>query len=148
MTTVNPISGDPFKPDEKLRPKPEQLKAFLESASREGGNDLYGDDLVPYRLLLESADAFEKAPSGKAKQEDIHKQMVHAVLRYSLFAGHAILSAVELFKYHLHTLELKLLEINTLTSFIQGAENTIGRLNRDKLGDVIRMVRLQEMINE
>ena len=59
MTTVNPISGDPFKPDEKLRPKPEQLKSFLESASREGGKELYGDDLVPYRLLLESADAFD-----------------------------------------------------------------------------------------
>ena len=148
MTTVNPISGDPFKPDEKLRPKPEQLKSFLESASREGGKELYGDDLVPYRLLLENADAFEQASSGKEKQEDLHKQMVHAVLRYSLFADHAILSAVELFKYHLHTLKLKLLDITTLASFIQGAENTIRRLNRDKLGDVIRMVRLQEMINE
>jgi len=148
MASDKSIFGLPFKPDGNLQPEPEQMNAFLETTGKDGGKGLHGDDLIYYRRLLESADAFEQTQLQDAKREDLQKQMVNAVLRYSWFADHNLLSAVALFKYHLHTLKLKSIDFNAPASFIRSAEKILSRLNKDKLIDLLRMVRLQEMISE
>lgn len=138
----------PFESDRNLRPKPEQITAFFSSRGKNGGKGLQNEDLAYYRRLLESADTFGQAQKQDTKREGLHHQIVHAVLRYSRFADHNLLSAVELFQYHLHALKLKSNDISTAASFIQSAEWTLSKLNKDKLIDVLRMVRLQEMIND
>ncbi len=138
----------PFEPDRNLQPKPEQINEFLESRGKDVGKGLHGEDLAYYRRLLARVDAFGQAQQQDAKGRDLHNQMVYAVLRYSRFADHNLLSAVELFQYHLHTLKLKSNDFSTTTSFIRSAGRTLSKLNRDKITDVLRMVRLQEMINE
>jgi hypothetical protein len=141
MMNDKSIAGLPFKPDEALRPGMDQLKGFLETDGRVGNLELY-------RRLIERADAFDEARLTEAKQEDISAQMADAVLRYARFADRNVLSALELYQYHLHTFKLKSLDISAPASFIKSAEKTISRLNKDKLDDVLRMARLQEMINE
>jgi len=138
----------PFEPDRNLRPMPEQIKAFLASRSKDSGKGLHGSDLAPYRRLLESADTFGQAQQQVAKREGLHNHMVPAVLRFSRFTDRNLLSALELFQYHLHTLKRKSNDISTMASFILSAESTLSKLRKDRLADVLRMVRLQEMISE
>jgi hypothetical protein len=141
MTNDKSIAGLPFKPDETLHPGPDQLKAFLETAGSDG-------KFEPYRRLIERADAFVETRLAEAKPEDLPVQMADAVLRYARFADRHLLSALELYQYHLHTFKLKSLDISAPASFIKSAQKTISKLNKDKLDDVLRMARLQEMINE
>ena len=116
----------PFEPDRNLQPKPEQINEFLESRGKDVGKGLHGEDLAYYRRLLARVDAFGQAQQEQdAKGRDLHNQMVYAVLRYSRFADHNLLSAVELFQYHLHTLKLKSNDFSTTTSFIRSAGRTL-----------------------
>jgi hypothetical protein len=142
------IFGAPFIPDVNLKPKPDEMDAFLQSIGRNGGKGLNGDALLGYRRQLESAFAFGRTNLQDATRDDLHRQMISAVLRYSRFADHNLLSAMELFQYHLHTLKLKSADFSELVEFIRSAERTLSRLSKDKLTDVLRMVRLREMIDE
>jgi hypothetical protein len=143
MTTDKSIFGVPFIPDENLLPRPEQLTAFIERAGKDGGLDL-----EPYRRLIEDTEAFDQEKLHEAKREDLPATMRRAVFHYSRFAHRGFLSAVELYAYHLNTLKLKSSDFRSPASFIRSAEQTISRLNKDKLDDVLRMASLQEMINE
>jgi hypothetical protein len=148
MMSNKSIFGTPFTPNGALKPKPDQMRAFLESRGKNGGGGLHGDDLLGYRRLLENVFAFGREQLQDAKPEDLPRHMVSAVLRSSRFADHNLLSALELYKYHLHALTLKSAEYKTLVAFIRSAEQTLSSLSRDKLDDVLRMVRLREMIEE
>jgi hypothetical protein len=148
MTSDKSIFYLPFHPNRKLRPRPEQMKAFLAIKGKDGGKGLHDEDLAGYRRLLKSAEAFGQDLQQDAKRGDLHKRLVPAVLHYSRFADSNLLSAVELFQYHLHTLKLKSNDISRTASFIRSAEQTLSKLSKNKLTDVLRMVRLHEMINE
>ncbi len=146
MTIEKSIFGVRFKSNENLRPTQEELDAFLESTGKEGSGRPYADDLAKYRQLLEGTDAFERRRAQDADQEDLQEQMFYGVLGHSRFVNPALLSAVELYQYHLHALAS--LEFGHPATFILSAEKEMGRLNRKKIDDVIRMARLQEMVGE
>ncbi len=120
---------------------------FRASRVKDDDKGLYRTDLTYYRRLLEFTDAFGRAQRD-ARQKYLSDQIVNAVFYYSRFADHNLLSAVELFQYHLHTLKLKSNDFGTKAEFIRSAEKTMSKLSKDKITDVIRMVRLQEMIRE
>jgi hypothetical protein len=141
MTIDKSIFGFPFMSSEKLQPARKQLAAFLESVRKGADNDL-----TLFLGLLKDIDAFEQKQLPEAGQEDIRKYLFHGALRYSQFADHALLSTVELFQYQMHALSS--IDFDTPSSFIQAAEQTMRKLSRKKIDDVLRMVRLQEMIRE
>ncbi len=72
--------------------------------------------------------------------------MLYGALGHAHLTDTALLSAVVLYHYHLHALAM--LDFKGPASFIGTAEKEMGRLNKKKIGDVMRMARLQEMIAE
>jgi hypothetical protein len=146
MTIDKTIFSLPFASRENLRPTPEQMNAFLVATAGATSQNQRGNDLAMFRGLLKSIDAFAHKQLPAAEQEDIQKQLFYSVLYYSQFAGQALLPALELFLYHMHALAS--IDFATPSSFIQSAQNTMGKLNKKKLDDVMRMVRLHEMVGE
>lgn len=146
MTIDKSIFGIQFHPDENILPTQKELDAFFESARTEDGQELRISDLAKYRQLLKETDAFARHQAPDARQDDLQQQMFYSVLGHSQFVNHALLSAVELYQYHLHA--LMSLDFDHPTTFIVSAEKEIGRLSRKKIEDVMRMARLREMIGE
>jgi hypothetical protein len=122
------------------------MSAFLAATAEATGEHQRGNDLALFRGLLKSIAAFAQKQLPEAEQEDIQKQLFYSALYYSQFAGQAFLSALELFLYHMHALAS--IDFDTPSSFIQSAQNTMGKLSKKKIDDVMRMVRLHEMVGE
>jgi hypothetical protein len=146
MTIDKSIFSVPFPSSEELRPTPEQMTAFLDATAKEPGESRRGDDLALFRGLLKSVDEFALRHLLEAEQDEIQKRLFYGALYYSQFAKQALLSAIELFLYHMHANAL--LDFDTPSSFILSAQKTMGKLSRKKLDDVMRMVRLHEMVGE
>ncbi|HUL00455.1 MAG TPA: hypothetical protein VLX29_06315, partial [Nitrospirota bacterium] len=146
MTNVKSIFGAPFNANETLRPTEKQLAAFLDSPSRDSGKDLAGSDLMLYRQLLKDAAALGQKDLSTGNLDDLQNHIFYGVLRFSQLAHPHLLSAVELYKYQVHMLTL--VDFETPSAFIESAQKTISKLNKKKLDDVLRILRLQEMINE
>jgi hypothetical protein len=146
MTIVKTIFDHPFNANETLRPTKEQLIAFLDSASKDDRKGIEGSDLMLYRQLLRDTGAFGQEGLPKDDLGNLQNQIFYGVLRYSQFVHPHLLSAVELYKYQLHMLTL--FDFDTPSSFILAADKTLSKLNKKKLDDVLRIVRLEEMINE
>jgi hypothetical protein len=92
MTTNKSIFGLRFRSQAEIHPSQEELRVFLESVKKKGGQEIHGNDLAKYRELL------------KDMQQDIRDKMFYGVLNHSRFVNPALKSAVEQYKYHLHTL--------------------------------------------
>ena len=146
MTNVKSIFSAPFNANETLRPTEKQLAAFLDSPSRDSGKDLAGSDLMLYRQLLKDAAALGQKDLSTGNLDDLQNHIFYGVLRFSQLAHPHLLSAVELYKYQVHMLTL--VDFETPSAFIESAQKTISKLNKKKLDDVLRILRLQEMINE
>ncbi len=92
MTINKSIFGLRFRSQAEIHPSQEELRIFLESVKKKGGQEIHGNDLAKYRELL------------KDMQQDIRDKMFYGVLNHSRFVNPALKSAVEQYKYLLHTL--------------------------------------------
>ena len=92
MTTNKSIFGLRFRSHAEIYPSQEELRAFIESNKKKGGQEVHGTDLAKYRELL------------KEMQQDFQGKMFYGVLSHSRFVNPALKSAVEQYKYLLHAL--------------------------------------------
>lgn len=92
MTINKSIFGLRFRPHAEIYPSQEELRVFIESIKKKGGQEVHGNDLAKYRDLL------------KEMQQDFRGKMFYGVLSHSRFANPALKSAVEEYKYLLHAL--------------------------------------------
>ncbi len=112
----------------------------------EGVRESHGNDVAPYRELLESIRAFEQHERPYASPQAFEEHMFYGVLGHSHFFSPVLAAEVEQFKYHLHT--LKTLDFKKPMAFIKTAEDEMGRLNPKKRNDSDKLARLSSMIDE
>ncbi len=126
----------------KLEPSADELQAFLESR-KPGSKELQGDDLAPYREHLSAVANYRKGSGDQRFQS----KLLYTVLNHSHFANPALLSVVEQYKFHMHTLAN--LEFKKLAAFMQSAEEEIARLTSSKKKEESsRIDRLKTMIQD
>jgi CRISPR/Cas system-associated endoribonuclease Cas2 len=146
MTTDKFIFGLRFKSNNELLPSSEDLSAFLASPKKAGALELHNDDLAHYNELINSILAFDLNEYPDTAQEAFQKKMFLGVLAHSNFVKPALKSAVEQYKYHLHTLAL--LDPKKPLAFIKSAEEEMARLNPKKKEEAARLARMQIMVDE
>lgn len=146
MTTDKSIFGLRFKSNNDLLPSPEDLDAFLASPKKAGAPELHNDDLAPYNELINSILAFDLNEHPDTAQEAFQKKLFLGVLAHSNFVKPALKSAVEQYKYHLHTLAS--LDPKKPLAFIKSAEEEMARLNPKKKEEAARLARMQIMVDE
>ena len=146
MPTDKSIFGLRFGSNEKLLPSQEDLRVFLAGTHKAGTREPHADDLATYRKLLEDMQAFERNQLQDIGGRDFRNKMYYGVLGQSSFVRHALKSAVEEYKFHLH--ELLLLEFRKPGAFIKAAEEEMGRLNLKKKDDAAKLARLRGMVEE
>ncbi len=146
MTDNKLIFGQHFKSRETLEPAQKDITDFLRKAAGDKGREAVTSGMEIYRRLIKEARASAQGGSKGREGGDLRVQMLYGVLGHANLTDTALLSAVVLYHYHLHALDE--LDFKGPSSFIRSAENEMGRLNRKKIGDVMRMARLQEMIAE
>ena len=98
MTTNKSIFDLRFQSHPELYPSQEELRAFIESIKKKGGQEVYGNYMATYDELL------------KDMQQDFRRKMFYGVLSHSRFVNPALKSVVEQYKYLLQalkTLDLK-----------------------------------------
>ncbi len=146
MTTDKSIFGLRFKSNNDLLPSPEDLRTFLASPKKTGAPELHNDDLACYNELINSILAFDLNEYPGTPQEAFQKKMFLGVLAHSNFVKPALKSAVEQYKYHLHTLAS--LDPKKPLAFIKSAEEEMARLNPKKKDEAARLARMQIMVDE
>ena len=92
MTINKSIFGLRFRSHAEIYPSQEELRAFIESNKKKGGQEVHGTDLAKYRELL------------KEMQQNFQGKMFYGVLSHSRFVNPALKSTVEQYKYLLHAL--------------------------------------------
>ena len=135
-----------FGSNEDLSPTREEIDVFLKSPKEEGGRELNGNDLAPYRELLAGVKTFEQHQRQYAAPQDFQKKMLYSALGHSHFFSPVLLSEVEQYKFHLHA--LKTLDFKKPTAFIKAAEDEMSRLNQKKKDDAVKLARLRSMVDE
>jgi hypothetical protein len=140
------IFGLRFGSNEELSPARAELEVFLKSPKKEDGRYLHGNDLSTYRELLEEVNAFEQHRQHDAAPQDFQKQMFYDALGHSGFVSPVLLSEVEQYKFHLHTLQM--LDFKKPTAFIRAVEEEISRLNPKKRDEAVKLARLRTMADE
>jgi len=133
-------------PNERIRPTQDQLAAFLKTAVKEDGRGLHVTDLAKYSRLLKDIELFEQRRSSGEPRPDLGEFLFYGVLANSRFAVQSLLSAIVDFKYHFQALTAP--DFANPMAFIRSAEKDMTRLSTKKIADVLRMKRLQEMIEE
>jgi len=146
MTTDKSIFGLRFKSNSDLLPSPEDLSAFLASPKKAGEPELHNDDLAHYSELINNILAFDLNEHPGTAQEAFQKKMFLGALAHSNFVKPALKSAVEQYKYHLHTLAS--LDPKKPLAFIKSAEEEMARLNPQKKDEAARLARMQIMVDE
>ncbi|HTP04543.1 MAG TPA: hypothetical protein VMM54_05270 [Nitrospirota bacterium] len=92
MTINKSIFGLRLQSHPELYPSNEELRAFIVSIKKNGGQEAHGSDLAKYGELL------------KEVKQDFQGKMFYGVLSHSRFVNPALKSAVEQYKYLLHSL--------------------------------------------
>ncbi len=147
MTKGKTIFALRFGSNEKLLPSQEDLRAFLAAPKKAGAQERHDNDLAPYRELIEDLQTFSKLQSeGTPSNQSFREKMFYGLLSRSFFVNHALKSAVEEYKYHLHSLQS--LDFRKPEAFIKSAEEEISRLNVKKKEDAAKHARLANMIEE
>ncbi len=129
-----------------LLPTPEKLSDFLEGMKKEGYLTTLVNGIGKARMMLVDIDVFEQRRKLEPVLLDLRERMVFGVLRHTRFINEEVLSAAALFQYHLHALVES--DFESPAEFIASAEQTMKKLKRGKIDDMIRMGRLTEMIGE
>ncbi len=147
MTMDKSIFGLRFKSNNELLPSAEDLNAFLASPKKAGAPELlHNDDLAHYNELISSILAFDLNEYPDTAQEAFQKKMFLGALAHSNFVKPALKSAVEQYKYHLHTLAS--LDPKKPLAFIKSAEEEMARLNPKKKDEAARLARMQILVDE
>jgi hypothetical protein len=133
-------------PNERIRPSQDQLAAFLKTATKEDSRELHVADLAKYSRLLKDIELFEQRRSSGETQPDLGQLLFYGVLAFSRFAVQPLLTAIVEYKYHLQAMTAP--DFTNPMKFIRSAEREMSRLNTKKIADVLRMKRLQEMVEE
>ncbi len=145
MTKNKSLFGLRFGSNAELSPTREELEVFLRLPKREGGHESQGNDFVRYRDLLESIKTFEQRRQSTEPQT-FRDKMYYGVLGNSHFFSPVLLSEVEQYKYHLHSLNN--LDFKKPIAFIKAAADETSMLNPKKRDDALKMARLRTMIEE
>ena len=145
MMTNKTIFGLRFRSNAELHPTQEELSDFLESMKKEGNRQLHGDDLAPYRELLEDIQAFERHRLNDRKRQNFRGKMFYEVLSHSQFFNPALKSAVEQYKFFFQALTA--LDFKKPATFIKTAEAEIKTLNPKNHDHATRLARLREMVD-
>lgn len=140
-----PIFGLRFGSGDDLLPASEDIRVFLERPKKEGKPEKHGQDLSTYAKQLESVIAFEGPERfGRAGKSFSDKALL-SVLSHTCFFSAGLKTAVEQYKYHLHTflsLDLRKPEV-----FIKSAEEELAAL-KPGVKQPERMLRLRDMVEE
>jgi hypothetical protein len=145
MTTGETIFGLRFKSNPEFLPSRAELDDFLSSPKQAGGPGLHRDDLAQYRQLLTDVREFDLRRQSGGDQANFEKKILFSVLSHSHFVRPELLSAVEQYKYQLHTLAA--LDFTKPTAFIKSAEQEIAKLNPKRKEDAARLQRFQGMVD-
>jgi hypothetical protein len=146
MRTDGSIFGLRFGTNIELVPAPDELNDFLENTQKNDGRGTHSIDLTRYRGLLRDFDEFGKPQKRDAAQHNFRERMLYGVLRRSRFVSSMLLSLVEQYKYHVHTLGS--LDFLKPTAFIRSAEEEMGRLDPGRKTDAVKLGRLRAMVEE
>jgi len=146
MTTDSAIFGLRDRPKGNLQPTQEELTTLLESTYKEDGRTPHAHDLTKYRQLVKDVETFKQHIQAGKGYQDLRKHLFAGVLDHTQFASQELLTAVAEYKYHRHALAS--LEFKTLVSFVKTSEIKIAKLDKKNIDDVVRIVRLQEMVDE
>ncbi len=146
MTIDKTIFGLRFGLNDELYPSSEDLRVFLESPKSKDGHELHRDDLATYSAMLGEIQSFEHFERHIAATRDFREQMYYGVLIHTRFFNHALKSAVEQYKYHLHA--LRELDFGKPAAFVRSAQEELSKLNPKKKEDAVKLERLQGMIDE
>lgn len=146
MTTDKSIFGLRFKSNDELLPSTGDLSAFLASPKKTGEPEPHSGDLVHYSGLINSILAFDLNEHPGTAQEAFQKKLFLGVLAHSNFVKPALKSAVEQYKYHLHTLAS--LDPRKPLTFIKSAEEEMARLDPKVKEEAARLARMQIMVDE
>lgn len=143
---MNSIFGPRVGLDTSMRPAKTELAAFLERMKKQGALVPLVSAMGKLRMMLIDMEAFEDRRKLDPWHQDHRERMVFGVLRHSRFVCDELLTAVAEFQYHLRTLAS--LDFDGPEEFIENAERTLKKLKKSKIDHVVRMMRLQEMVNE
>jgi hypothetical protein len=146
MTNDKTIFGLRFGLNDELYPTSEELRIFLESPKRDDGQELHRDDLATYSAMIEETQSFEQYERHVAATQDFREQMYYGVLIHTRFFNHALKSAVEQYKYHLHVLTE--LDFAKPAAFVRSAEEELSKLNPKKKDDAAKLARLHGLVEE
>jgi hypothetical protein len=146
MAPLDPIFPHRTSPQDEIRPSQDQLAAFLKTATKENSEELHVTDLAKYSRLLKDTELFGQRSAAAGQPRDLGGLLFYGIMSRSGFVSQALLSAVVEFKYHLASLNSP--DFTNPVAFIRSAEREKSRLNPKKIADVLRLKRLQEMIED
>ena len=144
MATDKSIFSLRFEPNKDLLP--EEVAAFIASPKKAGALKLHSDDFARYNELQNSILAFDLNEHPGTPQELFQKKRFLGVLAHSNFVKPALKSAVEQYKYLVHTLTL--LDPKKPLAFIKSAEEEMSRLDPNSKEEAARLARMQAMVDE
>jgi hypothetical protein len=146
MTVDKTIFGLRFGMNDDLYPTSEELRAFLESPKSKGEQKLHSADLETYDAMLEEIESFEHSDGQIAETRDFREQVYYGVLIHTRLFNHALKSAVEQYKFHLHA--LRELDFAKPAAFVRSAADELSRLNPKRKDDAAKLARLQGLVDE
>ena len=146
MTVDKTIFGLRFGMNDDLYPTAEELRVFLGSPKSKGGHELQSADMETYDAMLGEINAFEQYDRHVAATRDFREQVYYGVLIHTRLFNHALKSALEQYKFHLHA--LRELDFVKPAAFVRSAQEELNRLNPKKKDDAAKLVRLQDLVDE
>lgn len=129
-----------------IQPTQQQLNDFLESAKSDATAESHVADLIRYRRLLYHVENYESRMQAIEARPNAGEQAFYGALSRTRLCNRSLLLAVGTFKYHLR--DLAAIDADGPVRFIESAAITMKKLSKRKINDVMRMGRLQEMVNE
>lgn len=141
MATNSPIFGLRFGSNDRLLPSPQELRRFLDDPKRTDGKDL-----AAFRETVDKLSAFKDARRPNEPPPDLRERMYNGVLAHSSLFSPFLLTAVEQYLYHVHSLAA--MDFRKPSVFIASAEQELERLNPKKKREAARRERLRILVEE
>ncbi len=141
MATDSPIFGLRFDSNDRLLPSSQELRRFLVDPKR-----TEGQDLAAFRETIDELSRFEEPRRPSQPPPDLRERMYYGVLAHSSLFSPFLLTAVEQYLYHVHSLSA--LDFRKPSVFIASAEQELGRLDPKKKREAPRRERLRVLIEE
>ncbi len=146
MPVDKSILGLRFGSNAEVQPVRQELESFLAGPKKAGSRERHGDDLAVYVAMLGRIEAFAQRRRLDPASPGYRDKMFFGVLGVSSFFNPSLKTAIEQYKYHLHT--LRSLDFHKPKAFIRSAEQEIAGLSPKKANDAAKINRLQGMIEQ